>query len=441
MNRREFTNFFSVAITGIPLLMGTSLFPDSSNPKPLLVNGARLNKILLELAKYGRNDHGGIDRVSFSEADRNARQYVIGLMKNAGLDVKIDAAANIIGRRKGNNADAKPIMLGSHIDSVPSGGNYDGQVGSAAAVEVAQILHEDNQITRHPLEFVIFSNEEGGKTGSRAMAGEIKTFELDIMTASGFTIGEGLRANSGDPDKLTKVKRLKGSIAGFLELHIEQGGILDREGLTIGVVEGIVGIKRWSVTVKGFTNHAGTTPMTERRDSLVAAAQFIQAVHRIAKNMPGRQVATVGKITPEPGAPNVIPGRTSLTLEIRDLDMAKIDNLFKVLVKESKLIGEETGTQFSFDQFYLSKAALTDDLFRKVIEEETEKLGFSYTRMPSGAGHDAQSIAQLAPVGMIFIPSLGGISHSPKEKSRSKDIEAGANVLLQSLLTLDHQLS
>ena len=273
------------------------------------------------------------------------------------------------------------------------------------------------------------------------MIGEVQPFELDLMTASGLTIGEGLKSNGGDPEKLAESKREVGGLAGFLELHIEQGAVLERAAKSIGVVEGIVGIKRWNVAVNGFTNHAGTTPMTDRKDSLVAAAQFVHSVNLIARKTPGRHVATVGKIKAEPGAPNVVPGRTTFTLEIRDLEMGKIDRLFETFVSESKQISQETGTRFSYDQFYVSHAAPTDKKFRDVIERTASELRLSHMRMPSGAGHDAQSIAKLGPVGMIFIPSVAGISHSHKEFSRPEDIEAGANVLLHSLLTLDRQLS
>jgi len=203
------------------------------------------------------------------------------------------------------------------------------------------------------------------------------------------------------------------------------------------VIEGIVGIKRWNVTVDGFANHAGTTPMDARRDPLVAAARFIDAVHRIARDTPGRQVATVGRIRAEPGAPNVIPGRVTLSLEIRDLEMAKIDRVFDVVRRAADETGGATGTTFRFDLFYTSHAAPTDERLRRLVEESARALDLSTLRMPSGAGHDAQSIALLAPVGMIFVPSVGGISHSPEELTRAEHVVNGANVLLETVLALD----
>ena len=400
------------------------------------IDGERLNRTLSELARFGATPEGGTSRVAFSPEDIAAREYVAALMRRAGLRVDVDAAANLIGRRPGSEP-LPPLMFGSHIDSVPEGGNYDGQVGSMAAVEVARTLADADLQTRHPLELVIFSNEEGGKTGSRAMSGEVRPRELEIVTASGHTIGAGLRALGGDPDRLDTVRRRAGDVAAFLELHVEQGGILDRRGINIGVVEGIVGIKRWMVTIDGFANHAGTTPMDQRQDALLAAGRFIDAAHRIVTEGPGRQVVTVGRIEAEPGAPNVIPGRARLTLELRDLDMAVIDRLFGEIQNAATEIGRATGTAFGFDNFYISRAAPTDPRIRAAVAESAAALGLSALEMPSGAGHDAQSIAQFGPVGMIFIPSVGGISHSPREHTAAEDIVNGANVLLRTLLTLD----
>lgn len=400
------------------------------------VDGDRLNGTLDELARYGATPEGGTSRVAFSAEDIAARDYVAGLMRQAGLSVEVDAAANLIGRRPGRE-DLPPLMFGSHIDSVPQGGNYDGQVGSMAALEVVRTLADHDIRTRHPLELVVFTNEEGGKTGSRAMSGEVMPHELDVVTASGHTIGEGLRVLGGDPDRLDSVRRRPGDAAAFLELHVEQGGVLEGSGIDIGVVEGIVGIKRWMVTVEGFANHAGTTPMDQRRDALLAAARFIDAANRIVSETPGRQVGTVGRIEAEPGAPNVIPGRATLTLELRDLDMSKIDRLFDEIRAVAREIGRATDTELGFDNFYISRAAPTDPRLREMVAESALELGLSTLHMPSGAGHDAQSIAQFAPVGMIFVPSVGGISHSPREYTSPEDVRNGADVLLRALLRLD----
>lgn len=431
-----------IALTIGGLGLRPSLVPAAVMQSPA-VNGHRLNAHIQELAEFGRLATGGIDRVAFSQADLEAREYVSRLMRAADLEPTVDAAGNIIGRRSGSGSGAPdhlPLMMGSHIDSVPQGGNYDGPVGTLGAIEVVQTIAERDAITRHPLEVAIFVNEEHGKTGSRAMSGELATAELDLVTHSGHTIREGIRILGGDPDGIERARRAPGSIAGYLELHVEQGGLLERESITIGVVEGIVGIKRWRVTIDGFANHAGTTPMGDRRDALLAAADFIKLVNRVVTGVEGRQVGTVGQAEVSPGAPNVIPGRVKLSLEIRDLEMRKIDTLFQTIRSESEEIAVAMHTRFQFDQYYVSKSAPTDESVRRVIADAADELGYSSLRMPSGAGHDAQSIALLAPIGMIFIPSVGGISHSPEELSRPDDIAAGANVLLNTLLQLDRAL-
>jgi N-carbamoyl-L-amino-acid hydrolase len=390
-----------------------------------------------ELSRFGANASGGIDRVAFGDADLEARTWVTELMREAGLDVSVDVAGNIFGRRPGSDSALPPLMLGSHIDSVPGGGNYDGPVGSMGAIEVAWTLADAGYGSRHPLEFVVFPNEEGGKTGSRALAGKVEPRELEIVTASGHTIGEGIRLIGGDPERLVEAQRPAGSIAAFLELHVEQGAILDTDGQDIGVVEGIVGIMRWNVVVEGMTNHAGTTPMDRRRDAMVAAARFIDAVHTTALEMPGSQVATVGRIDVEPGAPNVIPGRVTLSLEIRDLAMEKIEHVFESVRSRAAAIATDTGASFSFDRFYVSEAAPTDPRIRDAVAASADALGLVSLSMPSGAGHDAQSMAHLGPVGMIFIPSVKGISHAPEEFTAPEDVTHGADVLLRTLLALD----
>lgn len=404
---------------------------------PPRVDGERLNRRLGELAAFGRTPEGGISRFAYGEADLAARDWVMGLMRRAGLEVRVDAAGNILGRRAGAERDLPPLMMGSHIDSVPEGGNFDGQVGSMGAVEVAQTLEDAGIVLRHPLDVVIFQNEEAGKTGSRAMSGEVMPSELDLETRSGHTIREGIAVLGGDPDRLDTVRRRTGDVAGFLELHIEQGAVLEAAGIDIGVVEGIVGIKRWAVTAHGSANHAGTTPMDARRDAMLAAAHFTVAANRVLRERPGSHVGTVGRIEAHPGAPNVIPGRVELSLELRDLAMETIDALFADIRAAAEAIAASTDTTFAYEHFYTSQAAPTDPRIRAMVAEAAAELGLSTLAMPSGAGHDAQSIAQFAPIGMVFVPSVRGISHSPEERTEPEDIVNGANTLLHTLLRLD----
>jgi N-carbamoyl-L-amino-acid hydrolase len=404
---------------------------------PIRVNARRINDHLAALSKFGANPQGGVSRVAYSEADLQGRAYAISLMKAAGLDVRIDAAGNIIGARSGSESALKPLLVGSHIDSVPTGGNYDGDVGSMSAIEVAQILSEKQITLRHPLEVIVFQNEEGGTIGSEAVGKGLDQERLNVVSQSGKTIREGTRLIGGNLDQPAAARRQPGSIAGYLELHIEQGGRLEQEKIDIGVVEGIVGILQSQVTIEGFANHAGTTPMDQRHDALLTAARFIEKVNQVVTSMPGRQVGTVGWIKVEPGAYNVVPGKVVLGLELRDLDEKKFVDLFSRIRTEADALGKLNQTRFSFTEPTMNHPALTDVGMRKLIEDTARSLGFSTKSMPSGAGHDAQEIAAIGPIGMIFIPSIGGISHAPKEFSRPQDIENGANVLLQTVLTFD----
>ena len=429
MNRREFSLSLLAAIPAITVSAQQS-------PPKLRVNGARLNTHLTELAQFGKTPEGGTSRVAYSETDLQARHYAMKLMREAKLEVSIDAAGNIIGRR-GGAAALKPLMMGSHIDSVPAGGSYDGQVGSMSAIEVAQALAENNVRLRHPLEVVIFQNEEGGTIGSAAISRGLTKEDLSIVSNSRKTIREGIKLIGGDPENLAGAVRKKGDLAGYLELHIEQGGILAQEKINIGVVEGIVGVYWWDVTVEGFANHAGTTPMNQRQDALLAAAKYIDAVNRVVTSIPGRQVGTVGKIQAFPGAYNVVPGKVTTSLGLRDLDAAKVHMMFDKIQTEVRRIEAATGTKFEFRQINASQPAPTDARFRRTIDEAAKQLGLTTKPLPSGAGHDAQEIAALCPIGMIFVPSRDGISHSPREFSEPADITNGANVLLHTLLKLD----
>ena len=431
ISRRQFNYGLIVGLGTLPLRR----FPTQAT---LRVNGQRIMDHIFALAEFGKNPPGGVSRVAYSEADKQGRAYVLGLMRAAKLDVKVDAAGNLIGQRAGSASQLKPLLIGSHVDSVPEGGNYDGVVGSIGAIEVAQTLAENNLTLRHPLEVVIFQNEEGGLIGSRAMDGELTEKELELVSRSGKTIRDGINFIGGDTARLAEVRRNKGDIAAYLELHIEQGGTLESEKINIGVVEGIVGINWWDVTIEGFANHAGTTAMNNRQDALLAAAKFIQAVNRVVTSVPGRQVGTVGRITALPGAPNVIPGKVVLSLELRDLDAAKIQMLFERIQAEAEKIAAESKTKFGFKEININIPAPTDARIRSLISEAARDLSLTTRLMPSGAGHDAQDMARLGPVGMIFVPSVGGISHSPREFSKPDDIANGANVLLHTLLKLDH---
>jgi len=406
--------------------------------KELRINGKRLEQRILELSQFGKNDQGGVSRVAFSDADIQGRDYLLSLMKEAGLKIRIDEAGNIIGRREGLNPELLPILFGSHSDSVPDGGIYDGALGVLGAIECIQTLEEKNIITRHPLEVIVFTDEEGGLIGSKALIGTLTEGALEVISHSGKTVKEGIKAVGGSPDKLANAVRKKGEIKAFIELHIEQGKVLESGTIDIGVVEGIVGIHWWEVTVDGFSNHAGTTPMNMRQDALLAASHLIIAVNRVVTSVEGSQVGTVGRIQAEPGAPNVIPGKVIMSLELRDLEEEKIDRLYKKIREEARAVEKKTGTRITFSPIEATAVpAPTDPHVQKYIIEAARGLGLTSLLMLSGAGHDAQNLARIAPTGMIFVPSVGGISHSPKEYTRPEDMENGVNVLLHTILKID----
>lgn len=425
----------------VSLLIFFSLSTIIAQKSKLSINQDRLENRIFELARFGLQENGETERVAFSDADIEARKWVIQTLKMQGLQVSVDYAGNIVGHRKGQDATKKVISFGSHIDRVPKGGNYDGCVGSMASLEVIETLNENNIKTKHPLEIIIFSNEEGGVMGSRAMSGHLSAKAFDVVNTTGFSMGEGIMRLGGDTTQIAKVARKKDDMAAFLELHIEQGGILDKENLDIGIVEGIVGLKWWDVVFTGFGNHAGTTPMNARQDALLAAAKFIVAVNEITNGFKGSQVGTVGRIKAEPGAPNVIPGKVITSLEIRDLSSDVIEKVFQAIKTKGEEIAATSNVNIEFLPLdTTAKPALTAVEIQKVIEVAASKLGYTFKYMPSGAGHDAQDIATIAPTGMIFVPSKDGISHSPKESTSAEDMANGANVLLHTILSLDKKL-
>jgi N-carbamoyl-L-amino-acid hydrolase len=408
------------------------------------VNADRLRRRLEDLSVFGRPTGGtfadGVSRTGFSEADVAGRAYVLGQMRDVGLAPRVDPAGNIRGLRAGTAADLKPILFGSHVDSVRGGGNFDGDVGSMGAIEVVATLEEKGVRTRHPLEVVIWAAEESnygsGLHGSRMAVGQLEPGEWDRVQ-DGVRKADALRRIGGDPDRVGEARRAPGSFHAYLELHIEQGGKLDRAGIPIGVVEGIVTIDDYDVTVRGFANHAGTTPMAERRDALVAASRIVLAVREIATAEPGAQVGTVGQLSVSPGAPNVVPGLVRLTVEFRDLSAETVTRLGRALKERAAAVAKETSTEIEVELSSRHEGARANPVLQAAIERAATRRGLRHLRLPSGAGHDAQMMARLGPMGMIFVPSAGGISHSPRESSRWEDCAQGADVLLGTIHELD----
>jgi beta-ureidopropionase / N-carbamoyl-L-amino-acid hydrolase len=433
VSRRAFALTTAGALAGIAL---PRTLPALRRAAPPVIDGGRLNARLAELAAFGRRTDGGVDRVAFTDADLAGRAWILPLLRDAGLTVRMDVAGNLFGRRDGSDPRAKPIVIGSHIDSVPAGGRYDGTVGVMAAIEVADALRVSRAALRHPLEVAIWMNEEGGIVGSRIVSDEFPAAELDARAQAGMTMREGIVRLGGAPDRLPEARWSPGRIAAYLELHIEQGASLDRDGIEIGVVEGIAGLYRWEVVVTGQQNHAGATAMVDRKDALVAAARYVDAVDRVVR-AEGSAVGTVGRLRVDPGAPNVIPGRVEASLELRSLDATKITRVYDAVVRETTRIGEANGTTFAFRPTQARGPSLCVPAIREVVRSQAVALGRSVRDTPSGAGHDAQSMAKIGPMGMIFVPSVGGISHSPWELTRPEQITRGAEVLLRSVLAVD----
>jgi N-carbamoyl-L-amino-acid hydrolase len=406
----------------------------------LRVNSDRLRQSLEGLSVFGRPAGGtfadGVSRIAFTDADIAGRNYAMDRMRASSMAPRIDPAGNIFGLRSGSDQNLKPILFGSHIDSVPGGGNFDGDLGSMSAIEVMHTLEERGITTRHPLQMVIWTDEENTFAGSGAAAGVLRPGDF-ARVRNGVSLADDVRKLGGDPARLAEARLLPGAFRCYLELHIEQGGTLYSANVPIGVVEGIVSIDAYDVEIRGFANHAGTTPMKERRNALLAAAKLIETVQNVVTQRPGRQVGTVGKLQVFPNAPNVVPGLVKHSMELRDLSAEKLASLGDEIQKRAQEIAKETGTEISIVKVEHDPSAVADPGIQAKIEAAAAGLGLQTMRLPSGAGHDAQMMAKVGPIGMIFVPSVDGISHSPKEFTRWQDCANGANVLLQTILLID----
>lgn len=430
------------------LLFVASLVADAQTPVRH-VNRERFWSTLQKLSEFGRPAGGGFDsgvtRMGFSEADLAARRWLMQQMRESGLTVRMDPAGNIFGRRAGQET-LPTILFGSHIDSVPSGGNFDGDVGSLGALEVMRALNDGKIATRHPLEMVVWTNEEGvqnfgqGFIGSSAAAGLISLDVLGRKDDDGITLSDWLRRYGQEPARLLDARIAPDSLAVYLELHIEQGGILDESKIQIGVVQGIVAVQRWTCTATGFANHAGTTPMNRRQDALAAASRAALAVREEVLAEPGRQVGNVGYIRVEPGAVNIIPGRVEFPIELRDLEGEKVGRIWSRVERRLQQIAQEENVKIDCRPQQKADSALTDRAIQTDIRSAASTADYSSMDLPSGAGHDAQQIAHIAPIGMIFVPSRGGISHSPLEYTAPEEAANGAEVLYRTVLSLDSRL-
>lgn len=402
----------------------------------LSVNGSRLNSSIAQLAEIGKLPGGGVSRVAFTKEDLLARQLVESWMVEAGMTVRIDAAGNIIGRYAGNR-DIGALATGSHIDTVPAAGRYDGVLGVLAGIEVVRVLHENGVRLEHSIETIVFTDEENTVIGCKAMAGNTVSDPECYRRSDGTSIETCLAKIGGDWSKIAEAKRDAKEIAAFVELHVEQGGVLESTGDEIGVVQGIVGQYRLGVTVTGRPNHAGSTPMNARKDALVAASQMVLAVNKLGVETPGEQVATVGYLTVSPNATNIVPGRVDFKIDLRDLSQTHLEELLAKMKQEFGSIALATKTEFEMTQILHVLPTLAAPKIQNAIVEVCQELGLTYTHLVSRAGHDAQEIGRFTDMGMIFVASRGGISHAKDEYTSPEQCTQGANALLQTFLKLD----
>ncbi|MDE2844552.1 MAG: M20 family metallo-hydrolase [Chloroflexota bacterium] len=410
----------------------------------LNINAARLNRTLAELGRIGETPQGMM-RLAYSPFDIQGREYVTGLMRQAGLEVRIDPAGNVIARKPGSDPSLPAIALGSHTDTVPNGGKYDGALGVLGAVEVARALAENAHTLRHPLELIIFTNEEGTRfhrwlLGSRAMAGLLEAEDYDAVDDEGVGIEQRLADIGGDLSRIDQARRYPGELAAYFELHIEQGPTLHQSGTSLGAVTGITGRFVFKVQVTGMANHAGTTPMPNRHDALAAASHLVLATQRLATVDEICRVATVGNLQVTPNAVNVVPGEVALGVEFRDVDTNSLSAAETTLRRSAAEIADANCVEISISQVEAARAVPMPARMQNIVAEAADQAGLQFQSLPSGAGHDAQSIAAITEAGMVFVPSVDGISHSPNEFTLPEDCANGAQALLNMLLLADSRM-
>jgi len=403
----------------------------------LRVNGDRLLARLVELGKVGGIDGGGCARLALTDADRAGRDLVTLWMRDIGLDVAIDAIGNVVATRAGRE-DLPPVMCGSHVDTVATGGIYDGNLGVLAGLEVIETFAEAGVVTRRPLAVAFFTDEEGARfapdmLGSLVYAGGLGVEDAhDVVSIDGARLG----------DELARIGYLgttpcPGLVPyAYVELHIEQGPVLEQSGERIGAVTGVQGISWQEVVVKGQSNHAGTTPMGSRHDSGYAAAEVITFVRRLATELGGHQVGTVGKLDLHPDLVNVVADRATFTVDLRNTEEELLREAEQRLSAYLDQVAGAEGVEVSRRTLARFEPVRFDPRMIDLVEATGQRLGHTVRRLPAGAGHDAQMLARVCPSGMIFVPSVGGISHNPAEYTDPSDLAAGADVLAQVMLEL-----
>jgi allantoate deiminase len=405
-----------------------------------MVDGERLWRRLSELAEIGKRESGGVTRLSFTDEERSAKDLVASFMEEASLEVREDAAGNLFGRREGKDPGAQAVLVGSHLDSVYEGGNFDGPLGVLAGVEVAQTMEEGGLETIRPVEVVAFTDEEGarfsfGMIGSRALAGTLSEEDLQHEDEDGISIADAMRHYGLDPERIKEAARPRDFLAAYLELHVEQGRVLQNEELPVGVVTGIAAPVWRRLVFTGETGYAGAAPMKLRRDALAAATEVAAVVEDEALAT-GPSVGTVGHLSLEPGGINIISGRVELSLDLRDIDEGTRDLVEDRILERARALCEGRGVGLETEVLQRITPISCSETVRGAVRAAYEGLGLGTYDLASGPAHDGMQLVGLCPVGMIFVRSKDGVSHNPDEWSSKEDCMAGANVLYHATLDL-----
>lgn len=417
----------------------------SSPTQPLVPMTERLEQDIMDLARIRDPDHPGWTREVFGDPYRQAREWVSARMRDAGLDVHVDETGNIVGILHGSEPSAPALLTGSHTDTVVGGGRFDGVVGVLGALELVRQLREHGTTLTRDLIVIDFLGEESNDfglscLGSRALAGELTAADLERPNGEGVRLGDAYAAFGLNPSGVLGAdwaRRLP--LHAYVELHVEQGPLLERKGVPIGVVTAIAGIERLLATFEGRPDHAGTTPMDDRRDAMVAAAEAVLAVHREGCGAPVHGVATTTKLVTRPDSPNVVPGTVQLRAEMRSIDEEWLSTARRRLADEILDKARGQGVEVDFEWTSDNHSVRTSEAIHDVVARAADRSGLAWEPVPSGATHDAVHLARLCPMGMIFVPSLGGRSHCPQEWTDFSEISAGVQVLATSLLALDQE--
>lgn len=405
-------------------------------------NLERIERDLVELSRFNSSKDGGLTRFSLTEEDRSARDYLKGELAKLDVEIYEDQAATLFARREGTDPDAPAIMIGSHFDSVRNGGNFDGPAGVVMALEIMRTLDENNIRTKNPIEFVAMIEEEGGRFGSgvfgsRAMAGLV-TYEqlLANKDSDGVSMAEALEKFGFDPRRIGEAKKDPSKVKAFIELHIEQGPILEKNNKDVGIVEYIVGINEFKVILSGRPDHAGTTPMEMRADALGVASKVISKIDGYPDAEKNGTVATVGVLEVKPGAANIVPAQVVFTVDIRSKDEDSIKRVREKIINDLEHLTGTSGVSYQLVDMLNVKPVRMNEVVIGLFEKSAEKLDLSYQMMLSGAGHDAMIMAAVCEVGLIFVPSKDGRSHCKEEWTDYDKLQKGIELIYDTIIKL-----